>query len=880
MIVDPAVVPGLLLLAAELTALAAVGYVVVRAALRQADARAALAQGLVVGPALWGLITNVALYIVPGLAGAAVGWGVTLVLGAVVAWRARRCVWPRPRVAAAFAVAVLALLWLTLASRQLLEISDPTLHLGLAAWMRAGGFPPEAPWNPGSPVRYHHAVDLLVGLLTPPIGPDLAFVQELLGAYAWTALALVVVTGLLARGSWPVALVVSTLMLTAGAWTWTNLGGGILQLPVPAGTSAAEIQGSLAEIYWPSLGPSWPSEPAALHDIWTPAFTLGYALTFVVLEHAVRSERAAWPGVLTLGAVVGFLGILVTSLAPVVLVLWAVLAAVRVARERSGGGALRLGAGLGLAVLLMLFGGGAFTALLDGGSSNGLGLTWDVDRTHWEAFGTFDARSGGIGVLGVGPVVVAGLAVLLARRDRLVVALAAGAAALVMAWLVLSYSPAPWVVSRLAGHARNLALVALLLALVVRLSETFAKPLRHSRERRPLHEWSTSHAQAPDHPHPRVEHGAGSNPLPSSERGSDPLPGSCWWGFVRVSETGNRPPGNPGIAHDFPRTSAAPLRSANVSPAALLRACWRPALAVLLAGLVLWPTIAGPAHSLAAAVGSGVQLANAGWAAQDPRTQSPAVPPRRFQLAAMSDRLARYLRDHTPLRTRVLTPEWPYWAVSLATGRPSNAGFVELSHLIYFTGPEYLDAVRFLEPGAMRRLGIEYVHATDAWTAALPPRAQRWLADPNLFELLARDGAEALYRVRQAFLTLDVEPHPGSYEALRSAPSTATVHLAPELGWLPRLRVASVLSHTRLTGAVDTQSLHLHAPAPWAVEPLGERAPDLVVLPASVEPSIAPTAKWVQIWRNDEIAVYGPASSRSRATNESSTTRTASKGIG
>lgn len=246
----------------------------------------------------------------------------------------------------------------------------------------------------------------------------------------------------------------------------------------------------------------------------------------------------------------------------------------------------------------------------------------------------------------------------------------------------------------------------------------------------------------------------------------------------------------------------------------------------------------------------------------------------------MSHRLASYIRNHTPLRTRVLTPEWPYWAVSLATGRPSHAGFVELSHLIYFTGPEYLDAVHMLEPGAIRRLGIEYVHATDAWVAALPPRAQRRLADPNLFELVARDGAEALYRVRQAFLTLDVEPHPESFEALRSAPSSAIVHLAPELGWLDGLRVASALSHTRLTGAVDTQPLHLHAPAPWTVEPLGERSPDLVVLPASVEPSMTPTRKWSRIWRNDDIAVYAPASSRSRATNESWTTLTASRGIG
>ncbi|MCY4112934.1 MAG: hypothetical protein OXG33_03200 [Chloroflexi bacterium] len=783
MIVDPAVIPGVLLLAAELAALAAVGYVVVRVALRQADERAALAQGLVVGLALWGLITNFVLYVVPGLAGAAVGWGVTLVLGAVLARRAPQSIRPRPRVVAVFVLAVLALLWLTLASRQLFESPDPTLHLGLSAWIRAGGFPPEAPWNPGSPVRYHHAVDLLVGLLTPPIGPDLAFVQELLGAYAWTAFALVVVTGLLGRGSWRVALVVSPLLLTAGAWTWTDLGGGILQILVPAGLPAADVGGAVAEVTWPALGPSWPSEPAALHDIWTPAFTLGYALTFVVLGHAVRSERETWHGVLTLGAIVGFLGILVTSLAPVVVVVWAVLAAVHVVRDRPGGGAvLRLGAGLGLAVLLMLFGGSAFTALFDGGPSTGLGLSWDVDRTRWRAFGTFDARAGGIGVLGIGPVVVAGLAVLLARRDRLVVALAASAAVLLAAWLVLSYLPAPWVVSRLAGHAHNLALVALLLALATRLSS-------------------------------------------------------------RVS------------------------------------ARWHGAAGLLLVAVVVWPTIAGPVRSLAAAVGSGVQLANTDWVRRELHRQGPASL-RRFEMPIMSDRLASYIRDRTPLHARVLTPEWPYWAVSLATGRPSSAGFSDLRHLIYFTGPEYLDAVSYLEPDAIRRLGIEYVHATDAWAAALPPRAQGWLADPSLFELLARDGAESLYRVRQAFLTLDVESHPESYEALRSAPSSTIVHLAPELGWLDGLRVASVLSHTRLVGAVDTQHLHLLASASWTLEPPGGRTPDLVVLPASVEPPTAPNVEWTRIWRNDDIAVYAPASSRSRATNESWTTLTASRGIG
>ena len=61
--VDPTVIPGLLLLAAELLALAAVGYVVARVALRQTNDLLALAQGLVIGLALWGLIVNFLLHL-------------------------------------------------------------------------------------------------------------------------------------------------------------------------------------------------------------------------------------------------------------------------------------------------------------------------------------------------------------------------------------------------------------------------------------------------------------------------------------------------------------------------------------------------------------------------------------------------------------------------------------------------------------------------------------------------------------------------------------------------------------------------------------------------------------------------------------------------
>ena len=63
------VVPGLLFLLAELVALAAVGYVIVRVALGETDNRVALAQGLVVGPAILGVVVNFAMYALPGMRG-------------------------------------------------------------------------------------------------------------------------------------------------------------------------------------------------------------------------------------------------------------------------------------------------------------------------------------------------------------------------------------------------------------------------------------------------------------------------------------------------------------------------------------------------------------------------------------------------------------------------------------------------------------------------------------------------------------------------------------------------------------------------------------------------------------------------------------------
>ena len=772
MTVDPAVLPGLLLLAAELAVLAAVGYIVVRVALRQDDELSALAQGLVVGPALWGITVNFVMYAVPGLAGAAVGWGVTLMLGAALAWRSPGRVRVSARTVAGFTGVVLVLGWVALASRQLLPATDIHASLGLAASIRAGGFPVSLPWHPEATASYHYGASLLAGLLMPPDGPDLAFVWELLGAYAWVSFALVVGTALGRRGSSLIALTLAPLLLGYGLTTyfWIDPGkvAGILSIPMPVGVPAAGLRAALADIYWAAVEPVG-TDLGSLPDIWKPQFPLGYATAFVILAQAARHDRATWLGSLTLAGLVGFLGLLVTTLTPVVVVVWVGLEAFRLLRIRRAGGAmpgpaLRSAAGPAAAGLLLLFGGGALSGVVGSGAGSS-GLTWtaSLDVSHWAALGGVEARQGGVGLLVLGPLAVAGAAVVFARRDRLVLALAAGTGLFALAWLALDYPPRPFDIDRLAGHARNLALVALLLALGQRLA------------------------------------------------------------------------GLPGVR-------------------------WRYAAVTLLIGLVVWPTVGAPVRSLVGAVGHGVQLANADRA---DRAQDATSVQLRQRMPTLSSEVATAIRTHTSADARVLDPSWDL-AVLLNTGRPNNKGFADVIQLSWRPGPEYLDARYYLEPGAFRRLGLVYVYATDAWVAELPGRARNWLADPGFFELLVRDGSEALYRVRPAFLALRSVPHPDSFEALRTAvPPGAVVYLVPQRdsgNQASMLSLASTLSRAQLVGAVNPVHLALRTSPPWPVAPLGAHVPEYVALPLFHEAWLYPPAGWHEVWRHppSRVAVYVP----------------------
>ena len=764
MTIDPGIVPGLLVLALELLALAAFGFVVARVALRQTDDRMALAQGLLIGLALWGLTANFVMYLLPGMTGAAAAWAITLALAAWLARRAPSTLRLRPRTIAGFAVAALALFWIFLAGRQLLSIVDASLHLGLAASIRAGGFPPVFPWHPGVPAPYHYGLDMLIGLLAPPFGPDLSFMTELLGAYIWTSFALVVAMALLRRGGWTSLVILTPLLLTAGAWTLVGFiipTPDILQTPVPTGMPAVGLRTSLASLYWPEVSLQWQTEfEASPPNIWKPQFPLAYAVAFSILERATARERKDVTCHVVLAILIGFLGLVDEAVALTVLLLWALFEAERFVRiwpthSTRNMGALRAGLGPALATLLLIAGGGVITGVLTGASGGGLSLGWIADVDSHRPLGTFTQLSGGLGVLGSGTVPIAATAALLAWRDRLGLALALGSVPFLVAALTLQYEYAPQDTTRLDGHARNLALLALLVAASVRLRTL----------------------------HPR----------------------------------------------------------------------WRYAAAACIVGLVAWPTVAMPVRTLGLALGHGIQFANA---QPGQREFDLTIMRRKTSGLRLPAPINAYIRENTSVDSRILSPHPA--AVTITTGRPNASGYTQFPHYNYVEGPEYLDAIRYLEPAAVRRLGYEFLHATDAWIDRLPDRAKRWLDDARLFELLIRDGADALYRIRPAFLELIAVPTPASFEALRQAvPASTTVYLSPSIEYLGSVRAASVLSHADLFGVVRTFVPHLRPD--FQTEPLGRVMPDLVVTSARLAPSAFASDARRPIWWNEEIAVYAPA---------------------
>ena len=166
---------------------------------------------------------------------------------------------------------------------------------------------------------------MLVGLLAPQTGPNLAFTTELLSAYVWTGYTLAIATALMNRSGWIGLFVLTPMIFTTGAWTML-IGArelDILEVPNPTGLPAAGIRNSLANIYWPEVSLNF-SEASQLSppNIDKPPFVMSYALPLIVLTYVTETRFRSWPKALTLAAMVGWLGLLSEEIALVVLALW------------------------------------------------------------------------------------------------------------------------------------------------------------------------------------------------------------------------------------------------------------------------------------------------------------------------------------------------------------------------------------------------------------------------------------------------------------------------------------------------------------------------------------------------------------------------------
>ena len=659
--------------------------------------------------------------------------------------------------------AALALSWIALAGRQLLTIPDASIHLGLSSTIRAGIHPPELPWNPGSAVPYHYGGDLLIGLLMPPSGPDLALTTEVLGAYLWTSFALIVAATVRSRGNWLGTLVVVPLLLSAG--TWTLLVGeppALLKVLAPSGIPGAGIRATLGSVLWPTFDPpgAWsPYYETPPPNVWKPPFTLAYATAVVILERAAAGVDRRWLGRASLALLIGFLGLVEEAVALTILGLWFILALLPNVRSRTDRVVLLANlrhslTGPLLALIVLAVGGGPVTGMLTGGLGGELSLGRPEDLDQPGLWGSFRSLPGGVGVLGVGSVPVAAAALALAWPRRTVMALAAGCGVFVLAALTIQFSAFQFDVGRLDGHARNFALLALLVAL-----GTWLRGLR-----------------------PR-------------------------WGY---------------------------------------------AAATGLFALIIWPTVATPVHKVGLALDRGVQISNARSARPTAEVATLQHVGRYGLDSFATERIATYIRDSTKVDSRVLSPD-PI-TMSIHTGRPSASGFADHVHLFPFTGPDYEDAIQFLEPTAIRRLRFSFVHATDAWIAGLPSRAQAWLADPTLFRPVIWDGMHTLFRIEPAFLAMNPAPTPQSFESLRRVvPGSANVRISAGIQTIPALRVAATLPHARLSGSVTPSNLYLLTEIP--IDPESDSPPDVVVV-ARDRAMNASTHAFPPIWWNHAAIAY------------------------
>ena len=279
-----------------------------------------------------------------------------------------------------------------------------------------------------------------------------------------------------------------------------------------------------------------------------------------------------------------------------------------------------------------------------------------------------------------------------------------------------------------------------------------------------------------------------------------------------------------------------------------VRPSYRWAAGSAMAALIVWPTVARPGANL--------------WFAlrQGPQFEAPSAANRRIQAGIMGrpemltdlDGIAIFIREELSRDAAILSPAPS--ELSIATGMPAPYGFLELTQYVGLRGPDYRDAIRFLDPEAVKRLGVDYLHATPDWVDSLPDRSQSRVENPEYFEPWLQTEAGALYRIRPEFNRLEVKPEAESFEMLRALVGReAAVYVSEALHLLDRLSVAAALANATLFGDLGDPA---HIRGDVGLTAYDGQDFDYLVLPSSLAPTGLPSERRNAVWSGSSMSMY------------------------
>lgn len=273
---------------------------------------------------------------------------------------------------------------------------------------------------------------------------------------------------------------------------------------------------------------------------------------------------------------------------------------------------------------------------------------------------------------------------------------------------------------------------------------------------------------------------------------------------------------------------------------------------LLLAGLVVWPTSADSVGRIAEALADGPRLYVAG---SRPVEHAPSFSRRSTLDAEIAEHrpLLEAISSEVAPNERILTAGVKL--VASATGRPVPLGYAAWPHYVGLPGPEYLDAVRFLEPAALKELGIDFIHVDDALLAGMSETARQRLASPSEFRLVFQTPSlsDSLYAI-VADSKLPHATEPSSFRALGELASGRRVLVSSATHPLERLPIYYALrTNEQLHGRWDDPA---HFRRDVRIHPPTGETVDLIALPNSLYPSSLAPGHRTPAWSGEGVRVY------------------------